>query len=147
MHDMFVAKGFWIEQRFEATEYTCLVDRDELIQAVTNLMRNSLQAMDEARAMPKRTLWARTRNEGNWLIIDIEDNGVGIPPEHQDKLFKSSFTTKGPDEGTGLGLGIARRFIRAQTGDIEFVSSIPLEKTVFRIKLPVSIDSRKGAVA
>jgi signal transduction histidine kinase len=148
MSDMFETKGFKIEQRFEATDYTCLVDRDELIQALTNLMRNSLQAMDEAVAMPNRILRLRTYNKGQQLVIEIEDNGIGIALENQSRLFESSFTTKAPDEGTGLGLGIARRFIRAQNGEIEFVTSSPLEKTVFRIRLPLAADSgRQGAVA
>lgn len=147
MGDMFEGKGFAVEQRFEATQYTCVIDRDEMIQAITNLMRNSLQAMDEAQAMPERRLRLHTCNQDGQFVIDIEDNGIGIAPEHQPKLFESSFTTKAPDEGTGLGLGIARRFIRAQGGEIEFVSSEPLAKTIFRIRLPLSAAASKGVAA
>ena len=51
-------------------------------------------------------------------------------------LFEKQFTTKSSDEGTGLGLGISRRFIRAHGGDIEFVSSVPFVATTFKITLP-----------
>lgn len=147
MNDLFETKGFKIEQRFEATDYRCVVDRDELIQALTNLMRNSLHAMEEAHSFPGRRLVLRTFNRAQAVCVEVEDNGVGIHPEHQSQLFESSFTTKSADEGTGLGLGIARRFVRSSGGDIEFVSSDPLRKTVFRITLPVENVSGTGAVA
>jgi len=146
MNDLFSTKGFTIEQRFEATDYRCVVDRDELIQALTNLMRNSLQALEEAQEIPGRRLCLRTYNQNAQLCIEVDDNGVGIQPEHQVQLFEASFTTKPHDEGTGLGLGIARRFVRGHGGEIEFVSSRPLEKTVFRIRLPLE-QAVKGAVA
>ncbi len=148
MNDMFHTKGFKIEQQFEASQYQCLVDRDELIQALTNLMRNSLHALEEAQGIPGRQLVMRTYNKNGQLCIDVEDNGVGVQTEHQSKLFEASFTTKSHDEGTGLGLGIARRFVRGSGGDIEFVSSSPLEKTIFRIRLPLeAAASNEGAVA
>jgi signal transduction histidine kinase len=71
---------------------------------------------------------------------------VGIADEYQPQLFENSFTTKSPDQGTGLGLGISRRFIRASGGDIEFVSSKPFAQTIFRIQLPI-YEQKQGAVA
>ncbi len=151
MNDLFEQKGFAIEQVFEAKADACVVDRDEMIQSITNLMRNSLQALEDAknstRGLSDPRLRLRTFNEGHQLVIDFEDNGVGILPEHQSKLFESSFTTKSHDEGTGLGLGIARRFVRGHGGDIEFVSSEPYKGTVFRIRLPLEANQRQGAVA
>lgn len=147
MADLFDQHGFKIEKNFEAKADLVQVDRDEVIQAVTNLMRNSLHAMVEAGRdrQTKSRLQLRTRNEGGQVFVEIEDNGVGISAENQAQLFESSFTTKSPDEGTGLGLGISRRFVRAYGGEIEFVSSNPFEKTVFRIRFP--IEERKGAAA
>lgn len=147
MNDVFEQKGFKIEQRFEATDYECMVDRDEMVQSITNLMRNSLQALEGGHgANPHIVL--RTHNSDGFLCIDIEDNGVGVRVEHQRKLFDSTFTTKSHDEGTGLGLGIARRFIRGHGGEIEFISSTPKSKTVFRVRLPLkSFSGRQGAVA
>lgn len=149
MADLFDQHGFKIEKQFNANQDLVQCDRDEVIQAVTNLMRNSLHAMSEVsragqRESPAR-LQLRTRNDGARILVEIEDNGSGVPQEHQLRLFKSSFTTKSPDEGTGLGLGISRRFVRAYGGDIEFVSSTPRQSTIFRMHLPVL--DRKGAAA
>ena len=149
MADLFAQKGFTIHRDFKAEMDVSAVDRDEMIQAVTNLMRNSLQALEAV--LPGEqplALTLRTFNEGPSLVIRIEDNGVGIKPEYQGRLFESSFTTKAPDQGTGLGLGISRRFVRAFGGEIEFVSSQPRVQTIFQIRLPVAAAQlRPGAVA
>lgn len=149
MADLFEQRGFKIERIFEASLDNCNTDRDEVIQSMTNLLRNSLHAMEDARnakSSAKHIVTLRTRNDNGMIVIDIEDNGVGISPENQKKLFESSFTTKSPDEGTGLGLGIARRFLRSHGGDIEFVSSKPFEQTIFRMRLPLAVNEQ-GAVA
>ncbi len=151
MSDLFAQKGIAIVQEFSASEDVSAVDRDEMVQSLTNLMRNSLQALEDAQAAGataplKMTL--RTRNEGSFLVIEVEDNGIGIPIGSQERLFESRFTTKSQDQGTGLGLGIARRFVRGYGGDIEFVSSAANAKTVFRVRLPlIANGKRQGAVA
>lgn len=145
MADLFDQKRFAIIKEFAAAEDVVLTDRDEMIQAVTNLMRNSLQAIEASGR--RGSMAVRTFNENGRIIVDIEDTGVGVSPENQKQLFESSFTTKPVEEGTGLGLGISRRFVRAYGGEIEFVSSRPLEKTVFRITMPLEKASIKGAVA
>lgn len=142
MADLFNQSNIHITESFGVLDDKVDIDRDEFIQAVTNLMRNSLQAM---KAVPtindskKASLFLkiRTYQENNNICIELNDNGVGISKEHQDMLFEKQFTTKSSEEGTGLGLGISRRFIRAHNGDIEFVSSKPGQETVFRIILPL----------
>lgn len=149
MADLFEQKEIGIVQAFEAKADVCKVDRDELIQAFTNLMRNSWQALDASKLSQRSStpcMTVRTRNQDGRLIVEIEDNGVGIADEYQPQLFENSFTTKSPDQGTGLGLGISRRFIRASGGDIEFVSSKPFAQTIFRIQLPI-YEQKQGAVA
>lgn len=139
MVDLFAQKNFEIEKIFIADKDLVSVDRDEIIQAVTNLMRNSLQSLIDSgkNTTTKKILTIRTSVSNNHIFVDIEDNGVGITFENQEKLFESSFTTKSPDEGTGLGLSISRRFIRNYGGDIELVSSLANEKTIFRISIPL----------
>lgn len=149
MADLFDQKEITIVQAFDATSDVCKIDRDELIQAFTNLMRNSWQALDAAKqsnAQPQAVMTIRTRNQDGMLMIEIEDNGCGIAEEYQARLFENSFTTKSPDQGTGLGLGISRRFIRASGGEIEFVSSKPYSQTIFRVKFPL-IQEKQGAAA
>ena len=114
-----------------------MVDRDEFIQSITNLLRNSLQAVKDNPADKKGMVKIRTFCENRKLIIELADNGPGISSDNQPKLFKTQFSTKSSDEGTGLGLGISRRFIRAFGGDIEFVNSVPFESTTFKISLPL----------
>jgi two-component system NtrC family sensor kinase len=149
MADLFEQRNYKIIQEFQAETDLVTVDRDELVQAVTNMMRNSLQAMQEAESMQGRkgTLRLVTASIKDQIQIYIEDSGVGIPPENQSRLFESQFTTKSPEEGTGLGLGISRRFVRGYGGEIEFISSVPHEKTVFRISIPLTQKSQTGAAA
>lgn len=145
MSDQFFEKGFEISYDLQAPQDQLLVDKDEFIQAVTNLMRNSYQAMCEAKSSHptyKGKLVLRTSlvdsKEGSQWQFDLEDNGPGIQAADQDKLFQSQFTTKSPEHGTGIGLGISRRFIRAFGGDIQFVHSEPHRSTIFRITLPLA---------
>jgi two-component system, NtrC family, sensor kinase len=150
MLDLFEQKNCSVIHVFHADQDTCMVDRDEVIQSVTNLMRNSLQALTAARRGEGDRSYIKisTRNEAGQILVDIEDNGVGIERQDQEKLFHGSFTTKPRDEGTGLGLGISRRFVRNFGGDLEFVKSTPLESTVFRLRIPLHAEKTKyGAVA
>lgn len=152
MGDLFDAENSKLVMEFNASVKTAKVDRDEFIQAVTNLLRNSLQAIQslnqsgfDRSAQPQ--VKVTTKNHEHEIWIEIEDNGVGIKLEDQARVFDTHFTTKSADDGTGLGLGIARRFIRAHGGDILLVDSKPLQATVFRIVLPAVVESVKGAAA
>ena len=78
----------------------------ELNQVWTNLIDNAVDAMKGM-----GTLTVRTRWEHPWVVVEIEDDGQGIPKENQSKIFDPFFTTKGPGEGTGLGLNISRNLI------------------------------------
>ena len=141
MADLFNQEEINILEYYTSDPDEVNVDRDEFIQAVTNLMRNSLQSMKDksshnTKENHKRCLTLTTYLKEQKIHIEITDNGSGISETHQKMLFEKQFTTKPADEGTGLGLGISRRFIRAQGGDIEFVSSIPFSQTTFKIILP-----------
>jgi signal transduction histidine kinase len=121
------------------------VDKDELIQVLTNLLRNSLQAVCEnTKEKALRLVKIKTQVEfdnarsKSHLIIEISDTGVGIINDNIPKLFKTQFTTKAKDQGTGLGLSISRRFVRGFNGELYLASSIPYKLTVFRIELPLT---------
>jgi signal transduction histidine kinase len=82
------------------------------------------------------TIWLRTRQENNHILVEIADNGPGIPPEIQSHIFEPFFTTKDVGKGTGLGLHIAYRVIIGQhNGDFQ-LSSQP-GNTCFQIRLPI----------
>jgi signal transduction histidine kinase len=103
----------------------------ELNQVWTNLIDNAIGAMN---GEGKITL--RTRSDDRWVIVEIEDNGSGIPEENLPNLFDPFFTTKPPGEGTGLGLNISHNIIvQKHQGRID-VASRP-GKTRFEVRLPL----------
>jgi signal transduction histidine kinase len=108
----------------------------ELNQVWTNILDNAIDAMDG-----KGRLIIRTAHKDDWVIVEIEDNGPGIPPSVQEKIFNPFFTTKPLGKGTGLGLSITYNIIKKHAGDIK-VSSQP-GRTVFEIRLPVNFEQLK----
>ncbi|EQA34864.1 PAS domain S-box protein [Leptospira inadai serovar Lyme str. 10] len=104
---------------------------DDLLQVWTNLIYNSLQAMNF-----KGKIKISIRESNNDVTVSIWDNGPGIPAEVKAKIFDPFFTTKGPGEGSGLGLDISRRIILKHGGRIE-LDSKPGE-TTFKVILPRS---------
>jgi signal transduction histidine kinase len=104
---------------------------DELNQVWTNLVHNSIQAMDQ-----NGTLKITTKNEGEYVSVSIADTGCGIEPDIKDKIFEPFFTTKKQGEGSGLGLDIVKRIIEKHEGTITFTSELG-KGSEFIIKLPV----------
>ncbi|MEL7423946.1 MAG: ATP-binding protein, partial [Bacteroidota bacterium] len=78
----------------------------------------------------------RTYRTHHNILVDITDNGGGIPEDVISRIFDPFFTTKGVGEGTGLGLEVSRRIVEKHKGIIE-VSSQP-GKTTFTVCLPIS---------
>jgi signal transduction histidine kinase len=72
-----------------------------------------------------------------WISISIEDNGCGIPPEIQEKIFDEFFTTKPVESGTGLGLAISQQIVVDKHRGCLHLESTPGERTVFKIFLPI----------
>ena len=81
-------------------------------------------------------LRVHTYRDGTCVVVEIGDNGPGIPPDIQPHIFEPFFTTKGVGEGTGLGLDTAQRIVRKHKGNIQ-VSSKPGD-TRFQIFLPLA---------
>jgi signal transduction histidine kinase/HAMP domain-containing protein len=93
------------------------------------------------------SLRVATRDLGNRVEIRVRDNGVGMPPEVQTKLFTPFFTTKPTGEGTGLGLSISYDIITQQHGGTITVESRPGEFTEFTVRLPRSPQPAEPVVA
>jgi len=107
------------------------VQGSEFNQLWMNLIDNAIAAMGE-----HGNLTIRTSREGNYLVVEIADDGPGIPNEIQSRIFEPFFTTKDVGEGTGLGLDVVHRIVTNQCkGQISFRSK-PGE-TVFKVCLPV----------
>jgi signal transduction histidine kinase len=106
----------------------------ELNQVWTNIIDNAIDAMEG-----KGRLIVRVRQETPWVVIEIEDNGSGIPESAQSKIFDPFFTTKGPGEGTGLGLNISRNLIeKKHKGQMSVKSEHG--STCFSIRLPMDLN-------
>lgn len=106
----------------------------ELNQVWTNLIDNALDAMRTLKQEEHRLL-VRTACDGAFVLVEIVDNGPGIAPDVQNRVFQPFFTTKGVGEGTGLGLDISYRIVvNRHFGDIR-VQSVPGE-TRFQVRLP-----------
>jgi PAS domain S-box-containing protein len=104
----------------------------ELNQVWTNLIDNAIAALGE-----RGTITIRTYRDEDHLIVEIADDGPGIPEEIRSCIFDPFFTTKEVGDGTGLGLGIVRRIVTERlNGEVDFHSRSG--ETVFRVLLPSS---------
>ncbi|MBE9009362.1 HAMP domain-containing protein [Pseudanabaenaceae cyanobacterium LEGE 13415] len=107
---------------------------DELNQVWMNLIHNAIQAMNY-----QGQLTIAVHSEIDQIKVEITDTGAGIPPEIQARIFSPFFTTKPMGEGNGLGLSIVQQVIDKHHGSIRF-ETVP-GHTVFRVSLPISLDS------
>ena len=107
----------------------------ELNQVWTNIIKNAADAMDG-----KGEIILRTRSDNGWVVVEIQDNGPGVPPELHEKIFETGFTTKSRDEGTGLGLGSSRKIVEERhRGEISLTSEPG--NTRFEIRLPLNFEA------
>jgi signal transduction histidine kinase len=106
-----------------------------LNQIWTNLIDNALDAMDSLPPDEQKKLSVRTCQEPGEILVEIADNGPGIPSDAKCRIFEPFFTTKTVGEGTGLGLDIVQRIVRNHRGSIH-VESAP-GRTVFQVRLPI----------
>jgi signal transduction histidine kinase len=105
----------------------------ELNQVWTNLIDNAVDAVSEVAG---GVVTVRTRPGEGTVVIEVEDNGPGIPDEIRPRIFDTFFTTKPPGSGSGLGLHIVRNIVVLEhNGDLT-VESEP-GRTLFRVELPV----------
>jgi signal transduction histidine kinase len=103
----------------------------ELNQVWTNIIDNAIDAMHG-----KGELRVRTYRDDGCVVVEIADNGPGIPDEVQPHIFEPFFTTKGVGEGTGLGLDTVQRIVKKHRGNIQ-VNSKPGD-TRFQVWLPLA---------
>lgn len=113
-------------------------DREQLVRVLTNLTRNAIQAIEflqaERQDAPDGVIALQARREGSVTVIEIKDNGPGIPNQIRERLFQA-FQSAARLGGTGLGLAIAAELIRAHGGDIQLQSSTDAG-TCFVITIP-----------
>ncbi|HOS94208.1 MAG TPA: HAMP domain-containing sensor histidine kinase, partial [Armatimonadota bacterium] len=119
------------------TEYACHPEvdgnADRLRQVFLNLIRNAGQALQ---GRPDGRIIVRVRQEDQQVIIEVADNGPGVPAEIQERIWEPFYTTRGA-EGTGLGLDICRQIVAQHRGTIGLESE-PGRGATFTVRLPAS---------
>ncbi len=114
---------------------TLHVSQTELQQVFLNLINNALDAMEKTGG----TLNVSSELEGDYIVVQVADDGPGIPAANIVRIFDPFFTTKPVGKGTGLGLSICYGIIKKMGGDIEVRSTVDAG-TTFRVKIPMPKD-------
>ena len=123
-------RGVQVHRDYDANLPKILAYGGELNQVWTNLIDNAVDAMDG-----QGNLCIRTRQEDGFAVVEIEDDGPGIPEEVRPNLFTPFFTTKPQGKGTGLGLSVSYNIIQKHEGMIEAISQPG--STCFVVRLPI----------
>jgi PAS domain S-box-containing protein len=116
---------------------TLSCDPTEIEQVVLNLVKNAAQAMAMGGGPPPHRIILRTRKEGEYARIEVEDNGPGMDETTRRRVFEPFFTTKAVGAGTGLGLSVSYFIITEQHKGTIDVNSTPGQGTCFIVRLPL----------
>jgi two-component system NtrC family sensor kinase len=130
-----------INTRFKQDLPYVEASQSELQQVLLNLINNALDAMEKNGGILNISTWLKGAN----FIIEVADNGPGIPEANREKIFDPFFTTKPVGKGTGLGLSICYGIIKKMGGEIEVMSTVGTG-TTFIITIPAKgVRSRSAA--
>jgi signal transduction histidine kinase/Fe-S-cluster-containing hydrogenase component 2 len=139
-----VPQGVEVRVEHNLSEPMAWLDKDQIIQVLTNMVINACAAMPDG-----GRLTLATRGDADRVELVVEDTGCGIAKEHLAKIFDPFFTTKRFGEGTGLGLAVAYGIVKMHSGDIRVVSNSDPQAgptgTRFTVFLPRRVQS--GALA
>ena len=108
------------------------VDHQGVHRCLLNLLTNAIDAVDEGRGEVRLLTGA----EGKSILVSVEDNGVGVPPEARQQIFEVFYSTKG-NRGTGLGLAVTKKIVEEHGGSISVDSTLG-EGSRFTIRLPLA---------
>lgn len=103
-------------------------DRERMRRVLLNLVRNAIQASD-----PGGKVAIRLARDGEHLLLQVSDDGCGIPPQKQEQVFEPFYTSR--QQGTGLGLALVKKIIEAHGGSISFTTQAE-KGTTFSLRLP-----------
>ncbi|MCY3681455.1 MAG: ATP-binding protein [Gemmatimonadetes bacterium] len=141
----------WMQTQFEHHGVDLVLDLSNALpevwghphpleQVVLNLLSNARDAVNERTEVEDadydKRIWIRTHVEDDAVVIEVEDNGVGMDETTRQRLFEPFFTTKDADRGTGLGLSIIYAIVRNHDGEVSVESERGVG-TMFRVRLPV----------
>lgn len=113
-------------------DYSIFADKEQILRVLNNIVKNAIQAIPDDR---RGEITVELKEElGDFVVIDVTDNGCGIPEDKIHSVFVPNFTTK--NSGTGLGLAISRKIVEHAGGTISFVSEENVG-TTFSVRLPI----------
>jgi PAS domain S-box-containing protein len=126
-----------IVREFDPELTTLICDHTEIEQVLLNVIKNAAQAMAQGGTPLPHRIILRTRKEGDYGRIEVQDNGPGMDKQTQRRVFEPFFTTKPVGVGTGLGLSVSYFIITEQHKGTMDVTSNPGEGTCFTVRLPL----------
>jgi len=134
VHELFRNEqpGFGMDLELPEESLFLFADRNQLMQVLNNLYKNAIQAIPEGR---EGKISTRCYRRDGRVVVEIGDNGSGIPEEMREKVFVPNFTTK--TSGSGLGLALSKNFVESAGGRLYFETE-PGKGTHFFIELPQS---------
>ena len=135
MRGVSVPESITVEIQHDLADPVAEVDRDQIVQVLTNLVTNAIAAMEHG-----GTLSIRGSGDAAKVRLSVSDTGVGIPPANMKKIFDPFFTTKQMGKGTGLGLAVTYGIVKMHSGDIRVESQADAAAgptgTTFTVTLP-----------
>ncbi|HEY8644293.1 MAG TPA: ATP-binding protein [Gaiellaceae bacterium] len=127
-------KGVELVDSYDASGAPVTASPNQLKQIFLNLIANARQAMPNG-----GTVKVDVRQDGDWVIASVSDDGPGIEPRVLERVFEPFFTTKRPTGGTGLGLSVSLGIAEAHGGSLT-ASSDPGRGATFTLRLPISAE-------
>jgi len=137
MAHLLTERQITLEAELQESDAEILVDPVRLDQALTEVIANAIGAMPQGGRLRVATREGARPEGAREVIIEVSDNGPGIPASLMESIFDPFFTTK--PEGTGLGLTMARRFVEQNGGHLE-LASVPGQGTSVRFHFPAAVD-------
>lgn len=139
MDQLIREKNIQVEVSIENSKLVLICDRDKMMQVFLNLISNALKFVENETG----TILIRAYAKDDALFFEVEDNGKGIPEEHQHMIFEKFFQAKNQlkmkPKGTGLGLAICKKIMDLHKGNISVSSQIN-KGSLFCFSVPVSLD-------
>jgi two-component system sensor histidine kinase PilS (NtrC family) len=131
----------------DEVDWEASVDQESVRQMLWNLLNNAADVLSELDEPRIRVALERTRTDDDvWYALSVEDNGPGVDPEDEERIFEPFYTTR--DDGSGLGLATTHRLVEAHGGRIQLDDSEHLGGARFTLHLPADPDPKRteGAV-
>lgn len=124
----------------------CCADGDQITQVIINLILNAEQAIHDGKKGNSILVRTALDSRKGMVVIEVEDNGPGIPDSLQNRIFEPFFTTREVGDGTGIGLTLSHRIIRSHNGQITLDKTLKTG-TRFRVTIPAIETKEKPGTA